>query len=59
MTANVAELFGWSDRAGAVAPGKYADLIATTSNPVDDLQALRRVHFVMKGGDILRHDRRP
>jgi imidazolonepropionase-like amidohydrolase len=57
MTANVADLFGWKDRAGAVAPGKYADLIATPTSPLDDLQALRRVHFVMKGGQTVKHDR--
>jgi imidazolonepropionase-like amidohydrolase len=58
LTANVADLFGWKDRAGAVAPGKWADLIATPSNPLDDLQALRRVHFVMKGGQVVRNDRK-
>lgn len=54
MTAGAADLFGWKDRAGGLAVGKYADIIATPANPLDDLQALRRVHFVMKGGQVVR-----
>jgi imidazolonepropionase-like amidohydrolase len=57
LTSSVAELFQWQDRAGTVAPGRYADLIATPSNPSDHLQALRRVHFVMKGGQVVRGPR--
>src|SRR5213594_1171781 len=47
-----AELLGWQDRVGAVEPGKLADLIAVEGNPLADIAALRRVRFVMKGGDI-------
>ena len=46
-----AELLGWQDRIGAVEPGKMADLIAVEGNPVQDISALRRVRFVMKGGE--------
>jgi imidazolonepropionase-like amidohydrolase len=37
---------------GQVKPKMLADLIAVDGNPVDDLSALRRVKFVMKGGVV-------
>jgi imidazolonepropionase-like amidohydrolase len=37
---------------GALEPGKLADIIATRENPLDDISALRAVHFVMKEGEI-------
>src|ERR1043166_2739474 len=35
---------------GAVAPGRYADLIAVAADPLKDITELQRVGFVMKGG---------
>ena len=49
-TKSAAELLGWSDRVGAIAPGHYADLIAVNGNPLEDPTELERVTFVMKGG---------
>lgn len=37
---------------GLVKPKMFADLIAVEGNPVEDLNALRRVKFVMKGGVV-------
>ena len=37
---------------GQVKPKMLADLIAVEGNPVEDLSALRRVKFVMKGGVV-------
>jgi imidazolonepropionase-like amidohydrolase len=51
-TCHAADLLGWSDRVGAVAPGLYADLIAVTGNPLEDITELERVKFVMKGGVV-------
>lgn len=51
-TANAAELLGWSDRVGAIAPGRYADLVAVAGNPLDDVRQLEHVTFVMKGGTV-------
>ncbi len=51
-TTNAADLLGWSDRAGAVAPGLYADLIAVAGNPLEDITELEHVKFVMKGGVV-------
>jgi len=51
-----AELLGWQDRIGAIEPGKLADLIAVEGNPLDEIGAVRRVRFVMKGGEVVRDD---
>lgn len=51
-TVNAADLLGWSDRVGTVAPGLYADLIAVAGDPLKDISELERVKFVMKGGVI-------
>lgn len=49
-TLHAADLLGWSDKVGAVAPGLYADLIAVEADPLKDVTELERVKFVMKGG---------
>jgi imidazolonepropionase-like amidohydrolase len=41
---------------GTVEKGKLADLIATDADPLEDISALRKVSFVMKGGSIVRDD---
>ena len=55
-TIRAAELMDWSDRVGAIEPGKFADIIAVDSSPLDDIKQLERVKFVMKGGAIDRND---
>jgi imidazolonepropionase-like amidohydrolase len=47
-----AKLFGLSDKIGKLAPGYYADLIAVSQNPLEDVGVLERVEFVMKDGEI-------
>jgi imidazolonepropionase-like amidohydrolase len=37
---------------GAVAPGRYADLIAVAADPLKDITELQRVAWVMKGGVV-------
>jgi imidazolonepropionase-like amidohydrolase len=53
-TVNAADLLGWSDRVGSVAPGHYADLIAVDGDPLADVTELERVRFVMKGGVVVK-----
>jgi imidazolonepropionase-like amidohydrolase len=57
-TNSAAELIGWQDRVGAVEPGKFADLIATLGDPLEDIAALEHVQFVMKNGVVVRNDLR-
>ncbi|MBX6365184.1 MAG: amidohydrolase family protein [Gemmatimonadetes bacterium] len=57
-TVNAADLLGWSDRVGAVAPGLYADMIAVQGDPLRDITELERVRWVMKGGTVYRDELR-
>src|SRR5271156_3217916 len=51
-TSNAADLLGRSNEIGSITPGKYADIIAVTSDPLTDIRALETVQFVMKDGKI-------
>lgn len=57
MTTNAAELMRIEKQRGAIAPGFAADLIATPENPLENIYALRKVHFVMKDGRIVKQVR--
>ena len=54
-TLHAAELMGWSDRIGRLAPGLYADLVAVPGDPTHDVRLLEDVSFVMKGGEVVLH----
>jgi imidazolonepropionase-like amidohydrolase len=56
-TSSAAALLGWEDRVGRVAPGLYADLIATRGDPLADVTELERVAWVMKGGAVVKDAR--
>ncbi|HEX6219483.1 MAG TPA: amidohydrolase family protein [Acidimicrobiia bacterium] len=45
-----AELMGWEDRVGSLAPDLYADLVLVDGNPLDDVTILEEPAGVMKGG---------
>jgi imidazolonepropionase-like amidohydrolase len=51
-TVNAADLLGWP-MVGAIAPGKYADLVAVDGDPLKDVTLLEKIPFVMKGGEIV------
>jgi imidazolonepropionase-like amidohydrolase len=55
-TLNAAELLGWQDRMGSVEAGKFADLIAVSGDPLKDIGELKRVKFVMKGGEVVKNE---
>ena len=54
-TSLTAELLGWEDKVGEIAPGKYADIIAVHGDPLDDISELEDVDFVMKGGIVYKN----
>jgi imidazolonepropionase-like amidohydrolase len=56
VTTSAAQMLGWEDRIGAVEPGKLADLIAVTGDPLADVSELLRIRFVMKSGKVIRND---
>lgn len=52
-TVNAADLMGWSDKVGAIAPGRYADIVAVDGDPLADIRALEKMAFVMKDGVVI------
>ncbi len=56
MTINAARLLGVDGERGEIKPGLAADIIATPSNPLDDIQAVRKVFFVMKDGSVFKNE---
>ncbi|MFY9558098.1 MAG: amidohydrolase family protein [Blastocatellia bacterium] len=50
-----AEALGMADQIGSIAPGLQADIIALDGDPLNDITAVRRVVFVMKGGVVYKN----
>ena len=55
-TSVAAELLGWSDKAGTIEAGKWADLVAVSGDPLKDISELQRVKFVMKAGALYKNE---
>ena len=53
-TSSAADLIGRTADVGTVEPGKFADLIAVSADPLHDVRALENVGFVMKGGAVVK-----
>jgi imidazolonepropionase-like amidohydrolase len=53
-TVTAAEALGRSDDVGAIAVGRYGDLIAVAGDPLADVGILQSVSFVMKGGVVVK-----
>jgi imidazolonepropionase-like amidohydrolase len=52
-TSGNARIFRLSDR-GAIRPGLLADLVAVEGDPTRDVNAVRNIRFVIKGGHIVK-----
>ncbi len=55
-TSSAAELIDRAKDEGTVEAGKFADVIAVKANPLDDVQVLEHVGFVMKGGEVYKDE---
>ena len=51
-TVQAADLLGQSEKLGAATPGKFADLIAVSADPLKDVTVLEHIVFVLKGGVV-------
>ena len=55
-TINAATLLRRQSELGTLEVGKFADVIACAGDPLQDIEELTRLTFVMKGGQVHRHD---
>lgn len=56
MTIYAAELLGCEKNRGVLEKSYWADIIALKNNPLEDIEAVKSVHFVMKEGKVMRQD---
>ena len=53
-TVNAADLLGKGELVGSLKPGRYADMIAVSGDPLADISMLEHVDWVIKGGKIVK-----
>lgn len=56
-TSRAAVMLDMEGKIGVVAPGAFADVIAVSGDPLQDVRALENVEFVMKDGQVFRAKR--
>jgi len=54
MTTNCAELLRIQNERGAITAGLYGDIVAMPENPLENIESLRKIDFVMKNGAVIR-----
>ena len=54
-TSSAADLLGHSKEVGSIKPGKFADLVAVSHDPLQDISVLENIEFVMKDGAVYKH----
>tara|TARA_B100000959_G_scaffold61396_1_gene64576 strand:- start:8787 stop:10067 length:1281 start_codon:yes stop_codon:yes gene_type:complete len=52
-TMHASILLDQEDKIGSISKGKYADIIAVSGNPLEDISVLESVDFVMKDGSVV------
>jgi imidazolonepropionase-like amidohydrolase len=55
-TIRAAEVLGWADKVGTIEPGKWADIVAVSGDPLKDIKELQHVKFVMKAGVVYKNE---
>ncbi|HEY6126566.1 MAG TPA: amidohydrolase family protein [Candidatus Acidoferrum sp.] len=55
-TIHAAEVLGWADKLGTIEPGKWADIVAVSGDPLKDIKELQHVKFVMKAGVVYKNE---
>ena len=55
-TTGGAKLLGWDKNLGSLTPGKWADIVAVSGDPLKDIHNMEKVVFVMKNGMVYRRD---
>jgi len=53
-TSRAAELLDQQGKIGVIAPGAYADIIAVQGDPLQDVNVLKNINFVMKDGAVFK-----
>ena len=48
--------YNWAKEVGTLEPGKFADIIAVSGDPLKDITEIERVKFVMKGGVVVKNE---
>ena len=54
-TVTNAKVLGLSNQIGQIKPNFIADIVATDTNPLEDISALERITFVMKNGIVYKN----
>ncbi len=54
-TVNAADLLDQSENLGSLSIGKYGDIVAVKGNPLENIELLERIDFVIKGGELVKH----
>jgi imidazolonepropionase-like amidohydrolase len=55
-TLRAAEMLDRKGELGAVSPGAYADIVAVSGDPLNNIEELKKVKFVMKGGTVYKDE---
>jgi imidazolonepropionase-like amidohydrolase len=55
-TSEAARALGRENDVGAIAPGRYGDIVAVTGDPLVNIRVLEHVDTVIKGGEVVKRD---